>query len=90
MTRREFRFNCAIAAMLLVALLSGALINKGAEHISDIYLEIAFFCFFAFLLFRLIAPLVFTYLDKFSTEKMQRNIRSHSLGKFFIINRDQK
>ena len=89
MTKKGFQFNCFTAALLLIASLAAVLTNKIVEAEFDKYVQIVLFGFLVFLLLRVIAPLVFTYMDRFSTAKMQQNFRSHLLGRFFLINWEQ-
>jgi len=84
-TKRDFAFNIKIfLSLLLSAVISVGLFEFGFID-DDLYVQFVLVGFFGFALFRVVAPYVFTKMDPHGTPEMQKNMRRHPLGRFFLI-----
>lgn len=85
MTKRDFAWNIRIGVMLFIAVLFSAILDVFGFIDVDLYVQAVLGMFLLFLIFRIVAPFIFTKMDKYGTPEMQKNFREHFLGRFFLI-----
>lgn len=85
MTKRDFIFNVKIClSLFMCSLIAIGLLSFGFIE-DDLYVQFVLGGFSVFTLFRVVAPYIFSKMDPHGTPEMQKNMRKHPLGRFFLI-----
>ncbi len=89
MTKRQFKVNIWVSLSLGAGAMIAVALMKFGYISDDLFVQFTLGAFAAHLLFRVIAPYVFTKGDAIGTPEMQENFRKHPLGPFFLIEDEQ-